>query len=137
MTTILIILSLTYLGLWNFCCHKFASAKAFTKKGGAKDGGVCSNAPDIKRIEVKIQKPSPAKQNLREILDYNLKRKYAQLKLATTKKKELEDQGMILADCEELQDVQQEIIQIRTKMRSYNDQLDELADEQLSGAGAV
>ena len=133
----MIILSLTYLGLWNFCCRKFASAKASTKKGGAKDGGVGSNAPDIKRIEVKIQKPSPAKQNLREILDYNLKRKYAQLKLATTKKKELEDQGMILADCEELQDVQQEIIQIRTKMRSYNDQLDELADEQLFGAGAV
>ena len=133
----MIILSLTYLGLWNFCCRKFAIAKASTKKGGAKDGGVGSNAPDIKRIEVKIQKPSPAKQNLREILDYNLKWKYAQLHLVTKGKKELEDEGMILADCEQLQDVEHDIVQIRTKLRSSNDKLDELTDEQLSGAGDV
>jgi len=53
------------------------------------------------------------------------------------KKKELEDEGMIRADCEQLQDVEHEIVQIRTKLRYYNDKLDELTDEQLSGAGDV
>ena len=84
-----------------------------------------------------IQKPSPAKKNLREILDYNLKRKYAQLHLARKKKKELEDQGMNAAGCVELQDFRHEIVQIETKMRSYNDKLDDLADEELSEAVAV
>jgi len=83
-----------------------------------------------------IQKPSPAKKNLREILDYNLKRKYAQLQLAR-KGKKLEDQGMNAAGCVELQDFRHEIVQIETKMRSYNDKLDDLADEELSEAVAV
>ena len=45
--------------------------------------------PKSNVLKKTIQKPSPAKKNLREILDYNLKRKYAQLHLARKKKKSL------------------------------------------------
>ena len=67
------------------------------------------------------------KRDLKEILDYNLKRKYPQLNLAR-KKKKLEDERKIEADLVEMHDVQHEIVQIETKIRFYNDQLDELAD---------
>ena len=111
--------------------------KDLPKKEQPKTVGLPLIPPKSNLLKKTNQKPSPAKKNLREILDYYLKRKYAQLHLARKKKKELEDQEMNAACCVELQDFRHEIVQIETKMRSYNDKLDDLADEELSEAVAV
>ena len=64
--------------------------KDLPKKEQLKTVGQPLMPPKSNVLKKTIQKPSPAKKNLREILDYNLKRKYAQLlHLARKKKKSL------------------------------------------------
>ena len=98
------------------------------KKTSVPAGNVKTTASEIKQIQIKMQKPSPAKMDLRATLDYNLKRKIVQLELAKKKKKQLEDEEMTVAVIDGLQDVRMEIRDIEKDMKKYHKKLDELAN---------
>ena len=61
--------------------------KDLPKKEQLKTVGQPLMPPKSNVLKKTIQKPSPAKKNLREILDCNLTRKYAQLQPARKNKK--------------------------------------------------
>jgi hypothetical protein len=103
------------------------------KKTSVPAGNVKTTASEIKQIQIKMQKASPAKMDLRATLDYNLKRKIVQLELAKKKKKQLEDEEMTVAVIDELQDVRMEIRDIEKDMKKYHKKLDELANTDIIG----
>jgi len=94
-----------------------------------------SQPTDVRVIELKLKKASPAKLDIKQALVDTLKRKYTQISHANQKIKELEDHGKTTKDCDELQDAYLDRADSEKIVRKCHKKLDDLAATELFGEG--